>query len=237
MATTLLLFDVDGTLMITRGAGSRCILRACRKLFGEQFEWGSVLAGRLDPQIFADLAGHNRIERPQQHHDAYRDLYLSELEAELACIGDDIVVLPGIAALLDQLHERAQARGDVVLGLLTGNYGRAVELKLNAAGIDLDRFPVRAFAEDGRTRADLVRVAMSRAASITGRPVPPSHVIVIGDTPRDIECARAHGCRAVSVATGRYTEDDLRRAGADLVLADLSDPAPLLAMIDAETSG
>jgi phosphoglycolate phosphatase-like HAD superfamily hydrolase len=229
-ADTLVLFDIDGTLMITGGAGSRAIHRACRTLFGEQFEWAPVTVGRLDPQLFADLARHNGIDDPQSHHAAYYEQYLDALRAELAAAGaaGQIKLMPGIAALLDRLA----ARSDVALGIVSGNYHAAAMLKLEAAGLQPARFEHCAFAEDGRARPDLVRAAIERCEQATGHAIRPGRVIVVGDTPRDIDAAHAHQCRSLAVATGRYDVAHLRQAGADRVAPDLADPTPLLAMLD-----
>mgnify|MGYP006284732259 FL=1 len=223
----LVLFDIDGTLMVTGGAGSRCILRACQKVFGGHFEWGPITVGLPDPQIFVQLARHNHIEQPDQHHAIYREAYLALLEQELQRIGPDIRVMPGIRPLLDCLRSMPR----VMMGLVSGNYRKAAELKLRAAGFDLDWFEAQAFAEDGQDRAELVRVAIDRCVGRTGRPLPPGHVIVVGDTPRDIDCARTNGCRSLAVATGRYSLETLVDAGADRVVQDLAWPQPLLEML------
>ncbi|MEM9413921.1 MAG: HAD hydrolase-like protein [Planctomycetota bacterium] len=231
MARSLLLFDIDGTLMITKGAGSRCLHRAGRMVFGEQFEWTDITVGTLDPQIFAQLARHNGIGDSGEHLARFRATYLAELEAELGTIGDDITLMPGIPTLLDTLHARTGPNGDLTLGLLTGNFQHAAHLKLNAAGFDLRRFPVTAFAEDGNERNDLPRVAMDRALALTGEAIDPGQVFIIGDTPRDVACAHANGCVAVAVATGRYSTAQLAEAGGDLVLDSLEDPKPLLDLL------
>lgn len=231
MTRWLVLFDIDGTLMITKGAGSRCLRRAGRRVFGDTFEWAEITVGTLDPQIFRELAEHNGVTDPDASAQQFADVYLAELEAELARIGDDITLMPGIPALLDQLDTRTGPGGDVTLGLLTGNFTRASRLKLDAAQIEMQRFQVNAFAEDGQTRNDLPAVAMQRYQQLTGETARPQRVVVIGDTPRDVACARHHGCVAVAVATGRYDLAQLQNAGPDLLLPDLADPAPLLALL------
>lgn len=233
MKRSLLLFDIDGTLMITKGAGSRCLRRAGKIVFGDGFAWVDVTVGMIDPQIFGQLAEHNAIDDAHTHLDRFRDTYLAELEAELARRREDVTLMPGILTLLDQLRRRAGADGDVTLGLLTGNYEAAAQIKLRAAGLDPGWFPVTAFAEDGKSRNDLPGVAMRRAADHTGAPFTADRVLVIGDTPRDIECAHANGCRAVSVATGRYSAQQLREHGGDLVCDSLADPTPLLDLLHA----
>lgn len=231
MARSLLLFDIDGTLMITKGAGSRCLNRAGRIVFGEAFAWADITVGTLDPQIFTELAAYNGIGEPAPYYERFRDAYLAELEAELKRFPKDITRMPGITALLDTLYPRTGADGDILLGILTGNFRAAAVMKLQAAGFDLERFPVTAFAEDGRTRNDLPKTAMTKARSVARAAIPPEQVYIIGDTPRDIECARANGCVPVSVATGRYTMDQLRAAGGEMIFRTLEDPAPLLALL------
>lgn len=231
MPRSLLLFDIDGTLMITKGAGSRCLRRAGKIVFGESFVWGEITVGTLDPQIFEQLAEQNHIKGASDHFERFRDTYLAELEAELKRIPQDITLMPGIPSLLESLYPRAGQGGDVLLGILSGNFQKAALMKLHAAGFDLDRFPITAYAEDGDTRNDLPQVAMSKAKKLAQETVPPNRIYIIGDTPRDIECAKANGCVSVSVATGRYTADQLREAGGDFVFQTLEDPAPLLAQL------
>jgi phosphoglycolate phosphatase-like HAD superfamily hydrolase len=229
MPRTLVLFDVDGTLLITGGASSRSIRRAAGKLLGDRFQWRPVTVGLLDPQIFLELASLCGIEDADRHLDAYKDLYLAELEAELPSAETYVKVLPGMRELVDELSKRP----DVIVGLLTGNYRRAVELKLKAAGLDKDVFRVGAFAEDGRERSDLVAVAIERAGHRgTGQIDDGRQVILVGDTPRDISCARQAGCRVLAVASGQYSVEQLAQHGPDRVVRDLSDPAPLYEMIE-----
>lgn len=232
MTRWLVLFDIDGTLMITKGAGSRCLRHAGKQVFGDGFEWAQVTVGTLDPQIFRELAKHNGVKDPGASAQQFADAYLAQLEAELARIGDDITIMPGIVSLLETLESRTGPAGDITLGLLTGNFAKAAELKLDAANLRKERFVVNAFAEDGQTRNDLPAVAMQRYEQVHGEPALRARVVVIGDTPRDVACAHAHGCVAVAVATGRYGLDQLRAAEPDLLLPDLADPAPLLELLD-----
>ena len=231
MPRSLILFDIDGTLMITKGAGSRCLRRAGRRVFGDSFTWTDITVGTLDPQIFAQLAKHNGIRNTADHFTRFRDTYLAELKAELARVPEDVTIMPGVLVLLEQLYPRAGESGDVTLGILTGNFRAAATMKLAAAGFDLSHFPITAFAEDGQTRNDLPAVAMGKALKQLSESIPPERVFIVGDTPRDIECAHANGCIAIAVATGRYTTDQLRGAGGDLVLDSLADPLPLFETI------
>lgn len=228
----LLLFDVDGTLLLCGGAGGRAMETVGRRMFHPGFTAKDhPTAGMLDHAIFAELMAINEVTVEHDHHDRFRSAYLEELEAELRRTRDRCRVLPGVMDLLSQLRKRAEADGDVVLGLLTGNYSGAIPIKFAAAGIDESWFEVTAFAEDGLQRADLVAAAMHRYEVLLGQTVDPKHVIVIGDTPRDVACAKAHGCVAYAVATGRYSVETLRASGADVVSVDLSDASPLWSLL------
>ncbi len=233
MSPYLLLFDVDGTLLMTGGAGGRAMETVGRRLFRPDFAAREhITAGMLDHAIFAELMAINELTIEHDHHDRFRTEYLEELEAEIARSSDRFVVLPGVVEVLTALRKRAQDKGDVVLGLLTGNYGGAIPIKFAAARIDPGWFEVTAFAEDGQLRSELTAVAMQRYEQLTGVAADPRKVIVIGDTPRDVACAKAHGCVAFCVATSRYSVRELLDAGADVAVADLSDPTPLLRLLD-----
>ncbi len=227
----LILFDVDGTILRTNRAGVEAMHKVGRRMFGDGFQWDIETAGGLDPAIFAELAARNGIEDHHLHHDSFHDQYIDMLERELRSNPHKVVVMPGIHELLAALKQRARQRGDVVLGLLTGNYTRAVPIKLRAAGIDPDDFSITAFGDEGRVRPDLTALAMSRLEQQLGHPCDPQRIVIIGDTPRDIDCAHAHGCLAVAVATGSYRLEQLQAAGADVAVADLSDPAPLYRLL------
>ncbi len=224
----LVLFDVDGTLLLTGGAGSRCIRRACQRVLGDAFEWNPVVAGRLDQQIYRDLAEACGITDAASRFAEYKAVYLAELEAELLRCRADVRIMPGVPALLQALEQRQE----VTIGLLTGNFQKAVELKFAAAGLEMKRFAVGAFAEDGGERHDLVHGAIARYEQIKGRSISADRVILIGDTPRDIECARQAGCRVLAVATGHYSLETLQAEKPDAAVATLEDTAPLWAMLE-----
>jgi len=220
----LLLFDIDGTLLIGHGAGARAMTRAGKAICGEAFSLdGVVISGGLDPLIFAEAARNMGIAEPAALHDHFRERYLQELQAELVQAARKPEALPGVSVLLDALT----GRDDLVLGLLTGNYGRAVPIKLSAVGLRHERFALGAFGDDAESRRGLVPVARGRAPRAT----PPADTIIIGDTPRDVDCALANGCVCVAVATGIHDAGELKQAGAHRVLDDLRDPGPLLALL------
>jgi len=229
----LLLWDIDGTLLLTDGAGMRGMARAARKLYGDAFRWDGVSAsGRLDPLILEDALSRNGLTPSDDGHRLFHDAYIAELAAELELVRERARAMPGVHDVIAALRERSVAQKDVVQGLVTGNYALAAPLKLRACGFDPAWFEVGAFGDEGRSRPDLVALALRRCEERLAWTPEPTAVIVIGDTPLDIECAHAHGCIAFAVATGHHRVDELRAAGADEVVSDLADPTPLLAWID-----
>jgi len=226
--TSLLLFDIDATLLLTGGAGMRAMARAARELFGERFIWDGIdPSGGLDPLLFSEAVARSRLELAEDAHSRFHEKYIETLEHELREGSAGIRVLPGVRQLLDALRSRS----DVCLGLLTGNYSRGAALKLEAAGIDTSWFTIGVFGDEGATRAALVSVALERFEAAHGAPIARERVVVIGDTPRDVEAALANGCRVLAVATGKYGVEALLEAGATAAVADLSDPAPLLGLL------
>jgi phosphoglycolate phosphatase-like HAD superfamily hydrolase len=224
----LVLFDVDGTLLLTAGAGMRAMKRAAAELFGEAFRWdGIVTAGHLDTLIFAEAAALNAIADHERHHPSFRRRYLEALADELERGREGVRAMPGIHRAI----ERLRAEDRATLGLLTGNYPEAIPLKFGFVGLDPGWFEITAFADDAPTRAGLVEVAIAKHSEMTGRTFDPGFVMIVGDTPRDVDCAHAHGCYAFGVATGGYDVAALRAAGADRVVANLHDPEPLFEAI------
>jgi phosphoglycolate phosphatase-like HAD superfamily hydrolase len=220
----LLLFDIDGTLLRGYGAGGRALLRAAEAVLGPGIRGAQInFGGALDPWIFAQLARIVGRELDRELHSRLRAHYAELLVEELRTAERRLEALPGVHSVLE--HLRGEPR--VTLGLLTGNYAETGALKLRAAGIDPDWFPVQAWGDMAEARPLLVPHALRQMASA----VHASEVVVIGDTLRDVECAHANGCVCVAVATGFTSAADLEAGGAELVLADLSDPSPLLRLI------
>jgi len=212
---TIVLFDIDGTLLHTLGAGVRGMNTAFERLHGRAGALdGLQIAGRTDLSIVGDAFRRLGIEPSTEAVHALRDAYFDELRIELARPSDRdgfFGVLPGVHEALAAM----EGREDVAVGLLTGNFVTGAEIKLGH--FDLwRRFAFGAFGDHHTDRRDLVPVAV-RAAARTG--CVPGTVVVIGDTPLDIDCAHAHGAIAVAVATGPYRPDQL--ADADLVVETL----------------
>jgi phosphoglycolate phosphatase-like HAD superfamily hydrolase len=202
-------------------------------VFGTHFRWDGIDAsGKLDPLIFEEALALNGVSPSSDDHRVFHDEYIRQLSAELD--GNTTIgrVMPGIDAVLTTLLQRSAAQGDIVMGMVTGNYTAAAPLKLRACGLEPSWFEITAFGDEGRRRSDLVSLAMRKCAERRQWAPHPRDVVVIGDTPRDVECAHAHGCIAFAVATGAHSVDELVRTGADVVVPDLSDPAPLYALLD-----
>lgn len=220
----LILFDIDATLISTGGAGVRAIVAAARELHGEQItDTGLEYAGRIDPLIVGDLLRMNGVEASPAVVAALRGAYERHLKDVLK-EWPQREALPGVHALIDALG----AERGVTLGLLTGNYQQTGLYKLRACGIDESRFAISVWGDDSPhvppSRDHLPEVAMKRYAKYRGGlSIGGERVVVIGDTPHDVRCAHAHGCRALGVATGRFSVADLEQAGADWAVKDLSE--------------
>ena len=222
--TTLLLFDIDGTLCLSGGAGARAMTMAAVDTFGGNGEFASIpMAGRTDAWIVSQMAAARGAVCDASARTRFHAAYIAHLEREIHLPGPRKGVLPGVRALLEVL----QPRGDTHLALLTGNYRRGAEIKLEY--FDLWRyFAAGAFGDEAHDRNTLLDVARERVAAAGGPQVPRSQVIVIGDTPLDVAVARAGGARSLAVATGSYDERSLHESGADAVLKDLADSRAVL---------
>ena len=228
------MFDVDLTLIDSAGAGQIAMRAAGEEVCGEHFSFEGVsFGGRLDPLIFADAISNCGFhdEQADQMHDDFRKVYTRKLSDLLNNNAHPVTALPGIPALIDNLRQRASEHDDVMLGLLTGNYAQTATMKIEAAGIRRDWFTLGCFGDEADSRPGLSKLAIQRYAQLTGTPTDTDRVIIIGDTEHDIHCAKTNGCTAFGVATGRVSAEALKKAGADIVVSDLSDPTPLLSML------
>jgi len=219
----LVLFDIDGTLIQTGRAGVRGMNAAFARLHGrEQALAGVPIAGRTDRAIVGDVLRAIGFEPTEQRIVELRDGYLEDLRREIRVpVSEPSGVLPGVATLLEAL----EAQPHVHVGLLTGNFEGGASIKLGH--FDLwRRFGFGAFGDAHADRRELVPVACEGAARAGCPAVPPDRIWIIGDTPLDVDCAKAHGARAVGVATGPFSVDELD--GADLVVQTLEDTASLV---------
>jgi phosphoglycolate phosphatase-like HAD superfamily hydrolase len=221
----VVLFDIDGTLVLTGGAGGRAMTLAFEECFGVPKAFhGTPMPGRTDSWILSAAATAHGI--PPDQLPRFHDAYLSHLTREIHEPGPRKGVMPGVRPLLDALASRP----DVYLALLTGNYERSARLKLEY--FDLWRyFRAGAFGDDAPDRNALVAKALLRIRTGGGPSAAPADAVVIGDTPLDVMCASVGGARSVAVATGDYDADSLRQAGADIVFEDLSDTSAVLQAI------
>jgi phosphoglycolate phosphatase len=218
----ILLFDIDGTLVSTGGAGAVAWRQAFEELYGVPADIGEYTdAGMTDPDVGAKTFEAVLGRQPTPHELAQLIQRRLEHLPEAVAASEGYKVLPGVPERLRQL-----SRAGHLLGIITGNGDGAAHIKL-ARG-DLNRwFTFGAYAAAGAERADIVREAVGRGESMFGEDVPNSEIFVIGDTPRDIEAAHAAGCSAIGVATGHYDAAALREAGADHVLETLESELPL----------
>jgi len=236
----LVLFDIDGTLVLTGGAGLRAMNRACAELVGHADALAGIpVAGRTDRIILADVVARMDRALDDELLAMLRDRYIAHLREEILMPGVTPTaeylgprggiksMMPGIRELLDALQQRP----DVFLGLLTGNFEEGARIKLDH--FDLWRyFRCGAYGDDAEDRNALVPFAVERARRAGLPEIDAGHVIVIGDTPHDIACARAAGATPVGVATGGFTVDQLRACGADIVFEDLGDREAFLELLD-----
>lgn len=229
--TTLLLFDIDGTLITTGGAGYRTMRRAVERVLGvERALEGIPVAGRTDSIILRDAlqALGRTLDEPTR--DRIRDTYCGFLQAELEATGGGPGVLPGVRELLSRVADDSTYH----VALLTGNFSQSAQIKLGF--FDLwHHFAWGAFGEDAVDRNDLLPVALARYTARTGLPIAPHDVVIVGDTPNDVEVARVGGARAVCVTTGQYDRAALLEAGADIVFHDLSDVDEVLRVFRGES--
>lgn len=236
----LVLFDIDGTLVRPNGAGSRALFAAGSALFGDAFRVEGVdHSGKLDLEILREIAEQNGHLDLLGRAGELMELYLAALARE----AHRMQALPGAATTLARLA----AEPNVALGIVTGNHARAAALKLEVTGLvpptGPDPFAVRACGDDAATRPDLVALARSRyldglGGAQGGAGAGHLALVMVGDSPRDVEAGHAHGVPVLAVATGRWDAGALAGAGADRVVTDLRDPEPLLELIrEARTPG
>ncbi len=224
----LILWDIDGTLIVSHNAGVRAMEKALTKRFGvtcdlRKIDW----AGRTDSWITGEVFRHVGLPgTPQNAHD-YLETYLELLPGELRN-GPQGRVLPGVLELLEILHHRK----DVTQGLLTGNLRRGAEFKLTHYKV-WHYFGFGAFADDSPRRNDLGPHALRRAKEKHAVEFSPADTFILGDTPHDIECGQVIGAKTIAVATGRYSVAELAAHAPTAVFQDFSDTAAFLRVVEA----
>ena len=225
----LLLFDIDGTLIASGGAGEGALRDAMKDRFGvgEDLQ-GITLAGATDSAISRVMLEKSGIEATPENIAALLDAYLAALKERLPRHAGRL--LPGIIKLLDGLR----SRDDCILALLTGNVARGAEVKLTHYGV-WDYFEFGAFADDHHDRNELGKFARARAFEKHGVEFPSEQIYVIGDTPKDIECGCAIGAWTVAIATGNYTRAELEEHKPDFLFDDLSETDVVIAALTGST--
>jgi phosphoglycolate phosphatase-like HAD superfamily hydrolase len=216
----LVLFDVDGTLLTARGAGRRALKRALERVFGTSGALaGYDMSGKTDPRILFELMEGAGLDRTavKERLDEYFDIYARALSEEIGD-GRDVVTMPGVPELVRRLATAER----VVLGLLTGNIEEGARIKIGPTGL-LPYFALGAFGSDDPDRRRLPSLAARRAHARFGHAFAPGDVLVIGDTPHDVDCARAFGAVAVAVATGRFSRVQLEDERPDLIFDSFAD--------------
>ena len=231
MDTTLLLFDIDGTLVDTGGAGLRALTSALLEEFQLHERAGDFpaldLAGSTDSGVVRLLFGHFEIALEPANVERFYARYHVHLRRELSTWGREHGrILPGVSRLMEELRgdDGNEIGGDArpALGLLTGNIARGAWTKVASFGLD-GVFGFGAFGDDHHDRNELGPIAMDRATLHTGKRFESNRVFIIGDTPRDIGCARACGAWAVAVATGKFSAADLEEHQPDLLFESFED--------------
>jgi phosphoglycolate phosphatase len=218
----LVLFDIDGTILLTAGAGRRAIVAALSEEVGLLPAFDAIrFDGKTDPQIVAEmleLAGQPE-PRESTRVRALCERYVGYLARELDRPTTRTTIMPGVLALLTRL----ESAPGVVLGLLTGNLAQGAALKLRSGGIAPERFRVGAYGSDAAHRPDLPAIAARRAETIFGRVPRGDEVVIIGDTPADVACGSGIEARALAVATGSFSVADLEACGPHAVFETLGD--------------
>jgi phosphoglycolate phosphatase-like HAD superfamily hydrolase len=224
----VVLWDIDGTLLSSDGAGRWAMEQAFSELFGVDSALSDIeLAGRTDEAILLDAARSAAVTLGDDDRAEFMARYAGILKDELASGRRAPRALPGVEPLLSTLASDPRFTS----GLLTGNWRHSAYIKLAAVGL-ASWFPFGAFAGDAHAREDLLPIALERAEWLSGARVPACRAAIVGDTPRDVRVATTHGARCIAVATGPHTADELSRTGADLVVDDLTDRRVMAALAE-----
>ncbi len=221
----LILWDIDGTLIVSGRAGIFALAKAFHQIYGRETDFSKLdVSGRTDKWIAAQVLEQQGIAATPENIHAYLEAYLECLLGELRTRSGR--VLPGILELLEKLRTDPQ----VAQGLLTGNLQRGAQIKLEHFKV-WHYFTFGAFGDDSPIRNELGPHAVRRAGEKHSVKFNPENVFVIGDTPHDIECGKAIGAKTIAVATGNFSVTDLRRHEPTAVLPDFSDTAAFLQLI------
>ncbi len=224
----ILLFDIDGTLILSGGAGLRAMNRAFYDLHNVQNAFDGIsLSGRTDTWIIRTAMSRAGVAIDDKTVNAFKEHYFERLSQEIVKPGRKKQVMPGVTSLLKGLRQRK----DIVLGLLTGNWEKSGRIKL--AHFDLSEpFKFGAFADDSPDRNMLLPFAVSRYVQLYNEEPSVENIYIIGDTPFDIKCAKPHGARSVAVGAAHYSVDELARHEPDHLLPTLQNADEFHKIID-----
>ncbi len=223
-------FDIDGTMLDTRHSGRSAFSEALQRAFG----WADGIeyidfTGATDLDVIARIFANYGREPRDEDIELFFDILPAELE--LKCRSKPPIVLPGVLELLSVLG----GRDDTILGLITGNIENCARIKLACAGVE-HPFELGAFGHEHADRIDIARLAMKRAEKMIPAGGRIERIYIIGDSPSDMQAAKAIGATAAGVATGKPSQEELYAAGADVVLKDLSDLDQVLKLLDLDRS-
>jgi len=225
LKTKLLLFDIDGTLLTSGGAGERALRLSLKEHFGIEEDLKTVeIAGRTDSGIAQRILEKHGTPVTPENVTRFLDGYLHHLAIELT--RSKGYLLPGIVDLLNELQKRPH----LAIALLTGNLSRGAEIKLTHYGI-WNYFEFGAYADDHHDRNQLGKFATTRAREKHGVEFSPENIFVLGDTPHDIDCGRAFGAKTVAIATGNFNREQLAAHNPDYLFDDLSNIEEVIARL------
>ena len=230
----LVLWDIDHTLIETRGAGGRLARAAFADITGRQPDEMAEATGKTERVILAETLQAHGIEPTEEHQKQYAQALPEQYRRNVDALRQTGRALPGAAEAIAALHHVS----GIIQTVLTGNYRAVAAIKLAAFNLDdLLDLEVGAYADDGADRAALVHIAQRRASEKYPSRFARINTVIIGDTTQDIDAGREGGASVIAVATGSHSLQQLRTAGAETVLQDLSDTATILAAVTAGGSG
>jgi len=228
---TIVLFDIDGTLLVSFGAGRRAFDRAFKELFQVSSAWGNTIPhGRTDWDLIEEIALRTLQRKLSNNELGQLEASYIEYFAEEIAAPDVLEIKPGVPKLLQALA----GFENILLGIETGNLEKAAELKLRHAKLDA-HFSFGGFGSDSRIRKEIIETAISRGMQTHSTTLEQiKNIVVVGDAPQDVEAAKAVGARAIAVATGRSSKEELNQLGADLVFDTLEETEKVINAITAE---
>lgn len=224
--TRFLCFDIDGTLLRCHGAGKAAIKTALES--GYSLSHANVevnYAGRTDASLCRELFELNGVEFTPQNIQAFKELYEKELSLELQKGGCEL--LPGVRELLDILSQDKRYR----LGILTGNIKKTGFLKLQSHKLD-SYFDFGGYGDSSEAREDIAKEAKLSAEELIGGSIDSQKILILGDTPKDVECGKAIGAKTLAVCTGYSPREEIEQTNPDLIVSDFSDVSKILGLID-----